>query len=163
MPVTQDLLRENLLMLLGNGHAHMSFDEAVRDFPPDAINRKIPNGSYTPWHLLEHMRRVQRDSLNYIRDADYTEPKWPDSFWPAADETADEDGWNATLEAFRTDLAAFVSIVEGNADLSAPIPSNPNHTILRSVMIIASHNHYHTGEFAVLRQVMGTWGPDHSG
>jgi hypothetical protein len=46
-------------------------------------------------------------------------------------------------------------------DLSAPIPSNPAHDLLRSIYIIAAHNHYHIGEFAALRQVMGTWGPKH--
>jgi hypothetical protein len=162
MPVTRDLLRQNLLMLLGNGHAHMGFDEAVRAFPPDARNRIIPNGSYTPWHLLEHMRLVQRDSLNYMRNPDYTAPAWPDSFWPDEHETADDAAWNATIDGFRTDLAAFVALVEDeDHDLATPIPSNPSHTHLRSIMIIAAHNHYHLGEFAALRQVMSTWGPDH--
>jgi len=162
MAVTPELLRENLIMLLGSGHAHMSFDEAVKDFPTDAMNRKIPNGTYTPWHLMEHMRRVQRDSLEYMRNPNYQEPVWPTSFWPAEDEVADEAAWNATIDGFRSDLAQFVALVKDEAvDLGAPIPSNPEHTLLRSVMIIAAHNHYHIGEFAVLRQVMGTWGPTH--
>lgn len=162
MPVTNDLLRNYLLMLLGDGHAHMGFDEAVRDFPMDAINQRVPNAPYTPWHILEHMRLVQRDSLDYMRNPDYSAPSWPDDFWPPEDATADEDAWNGTIAGFRTDLAAFTSLVQDSShDLAAPIPSQPSHTILRSIMIIAAHNHYHTGEFAALRQVMGTWGPNH--
>lgn len=154
-----DPLRRQLLMLLGNGHAHMGFDEAVKDFPPDRINDRAPNVSYTPWHLLEHMRLVQRDSLDYMRDPAYTAPAWPASFWPDESATADEAAWNTTIENFRRDLAEYVAIVEdASIDLSTPIPSNPDHTLLRSIMIIAAHNHYHTGEFAVLRQVMDTWG-----
>jgi hypothetical protein len=26
--------------------------------------------------------------------------------------------------------------------------------------VVADHNAYHVGEFAILRQVMGTWPPD---
>jgi hypothetical protein len=163
MAQTQDALRQNLLMLLGNGHAHMGFDAAIRNFPPDAMNRKVPNAPYTPWHIIEHMRLVQLDSLNYTRDSDYRAPKWPDDFWPAEDAVADEAAWQATIDSFRADRAEFIALVEDETqNLAAPIPSNPEHTLLRSVMIIAAHNHYHTGEFAALRQVMDTWGPDHT-
>jgi hypothetical protein len=162
MPST-DPFRRNLVMLLGDGHAHMGFEEAVRDFPPDRINETPPNVPYTPWHLLEHLRLTQRDSLDYVRDPEYTDPAWPDDFWPARDATADEAAWHATLDAFRADLAAFVAFVEDDAqDLLAPVPTNPEHTLLRSIIIIAAHNHHHLGEFAILRQVMGTWPPDHT-
>ena len=162
MSTTTTELRIHLRTLLGNGHAHMGFDDAVRNFPLDRINDHAPNVPYTPWHLLEHMRLTQRDSLDYMRDANYTAPEWPAGFWPDESATADESAWNATIESFRRDHADYVAIVNDDSlDLSAPIPSNPHHTLLRSIMIIAAHNHYHTGEFAILRQVMGTWPADH--
>ena len=42
-------------------------------------------------------------------------------------------------------------------DLLAVIPNTPGHTILREIRVVGDHNSYHTGEFAILRQVMGTW------
>ena len=33
----------------------------------------------------------------------------------------------------------------------------PAHTILREVRVVGAHNAYHIGEFAILREVMGTW------
>lgn len=161
MPVT-DPFRQNLVMLLGDGHAHMGFDEAIRDFPSEGMNLKVPNAPYTPWHILEHMRLTQRDSLNYMRNADYTAPAWPEGFWPNESAAADDDAWQSTIDGFRTDLAALVALVEdASHDLMTPIPTNREHTQLRSIIITAAHNHYHIGEFAGLRQVMGTWGPDH--
>jgi hypothetical protein len=156
--------RQHLLMLLGDGHAHMGFDEAIRDFPAEAMNRKVPNATYTPWHILEHMRLVQLDTLNYMEQdaAEYKEPEWPVDFWPAEDATADEAAWNETIAQFRSDLARMAAIAgDEGRDLSAPIPSNPEHDLLRSIYIVAAHNHYHIGEFAALRQVMGTWGARH--
>jgi hypothetical protein len=162
--MTNDPIRQNLRMLLGNGHAHMGFEEAVRDFPMDAINRTIPNGTYTPWRLVEHMRLTQRDSLDYMRDAQYRDRAWPAEFWPAQDAVATEATWRDTIDGFRADLAEFVAIVEDESvDLNSPIPTNPQHTLLRSITIIAAHNHFHIGEFAILREVMGTWGPGHEG
>jgi hypothetical protein len=37
------------------------------------------------------------------------------------------------------------------------IPGTPGHTVFREIRIVGAHNAYHIGEFAILRQVMGTW------
>ena len=34
-------------------------------------------------------------------------------------------------------------------------------TLLREIRIDADHNAYHVGEFAILRQIMGTWAAGH--
>jgi hypothetical protein len=97
-----------------------------------------------------------------LLDADYRARPWPAAYWPAPNVVATEAMWRDTLDGFRADLAEFVRIVEDETiDLNSPVPSNPQHDILRSIIIIAAHNHFHTGEFAILRQVMGTWGPGH--
>jgi hypothetical protein len=41
-------LRDELLHLLQGGNAHLSFDEAVADFPMDRINERPPNVPYSP-------------------------------------------------------------------------------------------------------------------
>jgi hypothetical protein len=37
------------------------------------------------------------------------------------------------------------------------LEGTPGHTPLRCLMLIGNHNSYHIGEFASLRQVMGSW------
>ena len=156
-----DVLREQLLALIDGRGAHMPFDAAVADFPDDAINRRPPNVAYTPWHLLEHVRIAQRDILDYMRDRAYLAPAWPEEYWPARDATATPEQFAATIEAFRADRAALHDLVANPAtDLLAPIPNTPGHTILREARLVGDHNAYHIGEFAILRQVMGTWPPD---
>ena len=126
--------------------------------PTTAINAFPPNVEYTPWHLLEHIRLTQADILDYIVNRDYAEKEWPTEFWPARDATATADQFAATLAGFRADVATLRAIVADPAtDLFATIPNTPGHTILREVRIVGEHNAYHVGEFAVLRQVMGTW------
>jgi hypothetical protein len=153
-----DALRQQLAELLDGVGAHMPFDEAVADFPDDAINRRPPNVDYTPWHLLEHVRLTQADILDYITNDAYVEPSWPADYWPHRDAIATPAEFDATIEGFRADLAALRALVVDPArDLFAVIPGTPGHTLLREVRIDADHNAYHVGEFAVLRQVMGTW------
>ncbi|MGZ8437130.1 MAG: DinB family protein [Candidatus Limnocylindrales bacterium] len=159
--VQTDHLRVQLLALLEGHDARMSFDEAVAGFPAGAINAFPPNVSYTPWQLLEHLRITQRDILDYIVNPDYVEMRWPDEYWPAPDATATPEQFAATIDGFQTDNAALRALVaDPRTDLVAVIQNTPGHTILREVRVVGDHNAYHIGEFAILRQVMGTWPQD---
>jgi len=154
---TESLRRELLELLDGHG-AHMRFEEAVDRFPDDSVNRRGPNVDYTPWHILEHLRLTQVDILEYVRDPDYVSPPWPAGYWPDRDATATPAQFAETIEAFLGDRATLRAMVaDESVDLLAPIPWTPGHTLLREVRIVADHNAYHVGEFAILRQVMGTW------
>jgi hypothetical protein len=155
-------LRRQLVAGLRGHDAHMDLDDAVVGFPAWAINERPPNVTYTSWHLLEHLRITQWDILAYIRDPDHVSPDWPVGYWPDPTAQADEDRFAATVAAFEADLAALEALVLDPAtDLLAPIPHAPQHTILREVRLLINHNSYHLGEFAALRQVMGSWGPEH--
>ncbi len=159
---TDQTLREQLLALLHGGNAHMTFDQAVADFPMDAINRKPPHVSYTPWHLLEHIRIAQWDILGFVRKPNHTSPEWPVGYWPAADAQADPSQWQKTITNFHSDLQALQDLVADPAvDLLGPIPHAKNYTILREILLVADHNAYHIGEFGILRQLMGTWPASH--
>ena len=117
-----------------------------------------PNVPYTPWHLLEHIRITQGDILDYIRNRAYLAPAWPEEYWPDHAATARPKQFALTVEGFRSDRKALHELVADPAtDLLAAIPNTPGHTILREVRLVADHNAYHIGEFAILRQVMGTW------
>jgi hypothetical protein len=157
-----DRVRAQIVNLLQGSNAHLRFTEAVADFPPALINTRPPRVDYTFWHLLEHLRLTQRDILTYLTDANYTELEWPRDYWPAPDAEATQEDWQVTTAAFEQDLAAIVAIVaDEQNDLLMPVPSNPEHTLLREALIVADHNAYHIGELAILRQVCDAWGPTH--
>lgn len=151
-------MRDQLLALLRGGQAHLTFEQAVAEFPMDQINRRPPNVSYTPWHLLEHLRIAQWDILEFIRNPNHVSPAWPTEYWPAPTEVADAARWQQTIAAFQADLAALEQLVlEPATDFFSDLPHAPGYTILRELLLVADHNAYHIGEFAILRQVMGTW------
>jgi len=161
--VDDKALRRHLVNLLQGRGAHMPFEDAVADFPPDMINTRPPNVSYTPWHLIEHLRIAQWDILEYVRNPEHESPPWPEGYWPAPDAQTDVAGWNVSIEMFQRDLRDMQAIVEDPAnDLLAPISHGyDGHTIMREALILADHNAYHVGELAILRQVMGAWGTSH--
>jgi hypothetical protein len=157
-----DELRHQLVLLLRGTQAHMSFDQAVAGFPAWAINERGPNVGYTPWHIVEHLRITQWDMLRYVEDpTGHVSPEWPAGYWPAPDAETDEDGFRASVEGFRRDLAAFEAIVaDPSRDLLAVLEGTPGHTPFRCTIVIGNHNSYHIGEFASLRQVTGSWPAD---
>ena len=157
-----DALRRQLIELLEAQGAHMPFEAAVADFPTEAINRPVPDmPAYTPWHLLDHIRYAQWDILDYIRNRDYLESTWPDNYWPPLEATATREQFDETIASFRRDRTALREIVADAAtDILAVIPGTPGHTIFREIRVVGAHNAYHIGEFAILRQVMGTWPAD---
>jgi hypothetical protein len=161
MTGSRDQVRRQLIELLEAKGAHMPFESAVADFPPEGINRRAPQSPYTPWHLLEHIRFAQADILDYIRNRGYLEPSWPDEYWPPRDATATPAEFQATIDEFLRDRAALREVIaDPSSDLFAVIPDSAGHTIFREIRITGAHNAYHIGEFAILRQVMGTWPSD---
>lgn len=154
--------REQLVRLLEGDDAHMRFEEAVADFPDPAINARPPNVAYSPWHLVEHLRITQRDILDYIVDPGYEEMTWPVDYWPAPDATATPGQFAASVHAFLADRDALRALVTNpDLDIDALMPNTPGHSIAREIRIAGDHCAYHVGEFAILRQVMGTWPADH--
>ena len=157
MPDDQ-ILRQQILQLLTGRNAHYTFDDAVAGFPLEAINTQPPNVLYTPWHLVEHLRIAQWDILEFMRDPAHVSPEWPTGYWPDPSSTTNAAGWLASLDNFRADLETVKQMVKDESlDITSEIPHAPGYTYLREFLLVADHNAYHIGEFAILRQVMGTW------
>jgi hypothetical protein len=153
-------LRNQLVRMLTIPQAYMDFQDAVADFPGEHINTRPANSDYSFWHLLEHMRLVQRDIVEYILADAYRWPNFPDDYWPDKSVETDGDGWRRTIEGFLADRQKLVDVINDlDVDLLAPLPNSGEHqhNILREINIIASHNAYHTGELGILRQTMGLW------
>ncbi len=155
---SDDVVRQQLLFLLQGGGAHMPLEKAVADFPPALMNSRPPHVSYSFWQLLEHIRIAQWDILDFIRNPHYQELSWPEGYWPAPDAVADAEAWQTTLRQIGDDTQALIAIVQDPAtDLYADLPHAAGYTILREILLVADHNAYHVGEFAILRQIMNAW------
>lgn len=154
----QNLLRQQLLQLLNGRNAHMTFDDAVVDFPMDMINSRPPNVPYTFWHLVEHLRIAQWDILDFINNPDYVAPDWPAGYWPEPNSLASPEEWDNSLSQFRIDQGALAEMVQNqDIDLLAELDHAPGYSLMREIIVVADHNAYHVGELAILRQVMAAW------
>jgi uncharacterized damage-inducible protein DinB len=151
-------LREHLIQLLRGGHAHASFDDVVRDFPPDKAGDRPKGAPHSAWELLEHMRIAQNDILRFSQSAEHVSPKWPEGYWPASPAPESPRRWSEAVRAFRKDLAEFEGLVrDPEQDLYRKFPWGEGQTLLREALLIADHNSYHLGQLVLVRRLIGAW------
>jgi len=152
-------LREHVLNLLREGHAHATFEQAVKHLPIELRGKVPKGGEHSPWQLLEHLRIAQSDILEFSRDAKHQSPKWPEGYWPREKAPSDEKAWDKSVRAFRKDLKEMCALVEDpKTDLFAKIPHGDGQTILREALLVADHNAYHVGQLVLVRKMLGAWG-----
>ena len=153
-------LRDHLLELLRGGSAHLRFDKAIAGLPADLRGARAQDLPHTPWQLVEHLRLAQWDILEFSRSADHVSPKFPDGYWPETAAPPDDQAWDRSVEAFRSDLKGMQDLVaDPKTDLFAKIPWGDGQTILREAMLVADHNAYHVGQIVMVRQALGAWQP----
>jgi hypothetical protein len=151
-------LRQHLVSLLTEPNAHATFDQAVENMPVSKRGVRPENGEHSTWELLEHLRITQDDILDFSRNPNYKERKWPDTYWPDSPVPPSDDAWDDSVEAFRKDQKKFVKLIEDpKTDLYAKIPHGSGQTLLREALLIADHNAYHVGQLILVRQLLGAW------
>jgi|SRR6266850_4618400 len=151
-------LREHLRKMLSWEDAHVGFDRAVADLPAE-LRGKQPSGvPYSPWQLLEHLQITQRDILEFCRNPQYQEKKWPDDYWPSSAAPPSAAAWDDSVRQFREDRKALQDLAaDSSIDLFAKIPHGEGQTYLRELLLVADHTAYHVGELIVVRRLLGAW------
>ena len=153
-----DPIRDQVVALLKGGQAHVTFDDAVKDFPAKQRGVK-PNGMpYTAWQLLEHIRIAQWDILGFSRDSKHTSPKWPEGYWPETEKPPSDAAWDNSITAVKRSLLEMQNLInDPKTDLNAKIPHGTGQTILREALLLADHNAYHVGQLVIVRRLLGAW------
>jgi hypothetical protein len=150
------LLREHLVALLKEEHAHINFSSAIKDLPFDLLGKRVPNLPHTLWHLVYHMKVSVWDIVEFVRNPSYVSPEYPKGYWPRSDAPADAAEWRSAVESIQRDVNAMVALVsDPGRNLFAPIPHGTGQTLLREAFLVADHNAYHVAQIVDLRMLLG--------
>ncbi|RPD47889.1 DinB family protein [Hymenobacter sediminis] len=156
---TREGIVKELSELLTKGNAHVTFEEACADVPAELLNQRVPDLPYTLWELAEHIRIAQWDIVEFCLSPEHKSPKWPDEYWPAPEQQAQEADWQHTLHQIQEDRERFLALLQDPAqDLLAPLPHGTGQTLLREALLIGDHTAYHTGQIILLRRLLKNWG-----
>jgi hypothetical protein len=154
-------IQSELLKMLDGGHAHATFQDAVKDFPAE-FRGVVPDGlPYSAWQILEHIRIALHDMLTYSDNADgsYKPLKWPEAYWPRDAAPPSDHAWDASISAVSKDRESFEALVRSASaeQLVEPFPWGEGQTLFHEAMLIIDHTGYHVGELIVLRRLLGIW------
>jgi hypothetical protein len=151
-------LRAQLAAILEWQDAHATFDAAVDGISPEMRGREPEGLPYSPWRLVEHLRITQWDILDFCRNADYQEIRWPDDYWPPAAEPPSPEAWDESIRAYRADRDALKALAaDPEVDLFARLPHGSGQTYLRELLLVADHGAYHVGRLVAVRRLLGIW------
>lgn len=117
------------------------------------------NVPHSTFQLLNHMVHWQEWVVKWLDGEDPPIARHASDGWPggAAPTTASE--WDGAVERFRQGLDGLGQRAR-EADL---IGGDDAKSRLEMLHAIASHNSYHAGQVALLRQMLGAWPPPSGG
>jgi DinB family protein len=149
-------VRDHVRTLLEWGDAHLSYDAAVKGFPPSRRGL-VPTGlPHSAWQLVEHLRLAQADILEFCLSPKYKEKKFPDDYWPRTPAPRDATAWTTSIMRFRRDRKAMQRLAaDRTVDLLATIPWGTGQTYLREILLAADHGAYHVGQLILVRRALG--------
>lgn len=152
------VLRQALVNLLREGHAHVTVEQALRGLAPGNRGKRPSPKLHSVFEELEHMRITQEDILRYTLDASWKSPEFPGGYWPDPDLRLTGARWTRALEGFRSDLEEVCALaLDASRDLTALVPHGEGRTYLRQVLLVADHNAYHTAQILTIRKLLGDW------
>jgi len=153
-----NVVREQIIELMKGGHAHVTLEDAVKDFPSKLRGVKPEGAEHTAWQLLEHMRIAVWDILEFSRDPKHVSPKWPEGYWPKTEKPPSDAAWNKSIASIKKDMEAMQKLVANpKTDLYAKFPHGTGQNLLREALLIADHNAYHIGQLLLVRRLVGAW------
>jgi hypothetical protein len=151
-------LPARLTELLEGDHAHITFDDAVKNWPANLRGIRPKGAAHSAWEILEHLRLAQWDILEFTRNPKHVSPEWPAGYWPKSPIPPSAKAWSNAIQSFRVDLRSMIKLVQNKkTDLFAPLPHGSGQTVLREALLLADHNAYHLGELLLLRRLQGAW------
>ena len=154
-----DAIREHLVRVLDWEDAHVGFDKAVANVPPEARGARPLGFEHSVWQLLEHLRLAQEDILDFCVNAKYVHNlEWPDDYWPKAAAPPSDAAWDASIAEFIRSRERFQQLAREVGDLTASVPTgNAQQTYLRAILLAADHVAYHVGQIVAVRRALGRW------
>jgi len=156
--VTQ-AVRDQLARMLDWEEAHVGFDKAVGQIPPDKRGAQAAGFEHSPWQLLEHIRLAQEDILDFCVNPAYVHTmKWPDDYWPKNPAPPSEQAWTESIASCARSREAMKRLAHEIKDLTALVPKGKGkQTYLRAILLTADHTSYHVGQIVAVRRALGIW------
>ena len=149
-------IREQLVRHLKGGEAFMPLEEMLKKLPYDKLDKRPKDLPYSFYELFYHIWYTPKDILDYCTLENYKAPEWPKDYWPNTAGPESEKEWEKLTSRYfneRQQLSDLITSAENG--ILEQVPSNPKHTLLRSLMLVIEHTAYHSGQLLIVLRHLG--------
>lgn len=157
--MTSKTLRDVILQALSGRGAHVLVRDAVDGLDWKLSGERADNSPHSVFEIVQHLVYWQEFSLAWIDGEKPATPERAADSWPGPTAPANADEWHRLIEAFGDGLRRL----ESSARTLELEDERESKTVLEILQLIASHNSYHAGQIATLRQALGSWPPPAGG
>jgi len=154
----RDALHRTVRSALTGEGAHAETRDVFDGLDWKLAGTRPPGVPHSAYQLLGHMTYWQEWAVRWLDGEDPATPKHAAGSWPGGQGPATAAEWRHAVGRFRQALDALEQRSTG--DLLAKPGSK---TVLEMLQTIGSHNSYHAGQVAILRQVLDAWPPPSGG
>ena len=149
-------IRERLAKHLFGGEAFMPVTEMLGKISFEDINTRPSNLPYSFYELFFHTVFSQKDIVKFTCSDDYTEPKWPEYYWPREKVCKSKEDWESLKAEYTTDRERLKNFIldDSNSLTKAVKNGEGEQSLLREVLLVIEHSAYHTGQMLILLRLM---------
>lgn len=149
-------IRERLAKHLESGEAFMPVEKMLTKISYEDINTRPANLPYSFYELFFHIVFAQKDIVKFTCSDDYSEPKWPDYYWPKEKSCKSKQDWESLKAEYNSDKKRLKSFLldEGNELTMAVKNGKDQQTLLREVLLVIEHSAYHAGQLMVVLRLL---------
>ena len=144
--------------LSGKG-AHVETKQVFSGLDWQAAGSKPRGVSHSLYQLLGHMNYWQDWVVQWLAGKNPAVPRHAPGSWPATAGPSSQRDWDQAVRQFRMGLVELERACRG-AGLSS---GRGRKSRLAMLHAIGAHNSYHSGQVALLRQLLGKWPPPSGG
>jgi hypothetical protein len=156
MKADSDLqIRNRLVKHLKGGEAFLPLDSILNKIAYEQLG-VVPEGlPYSFYQQFYHIWMAQHDIAEYCMNPDYQSPDWPRDYWPDEKGPVDEEEWKELVSSYLSEREKLINFIQNKKnDLLGPVSSNPDHSLLREILIVIEHTSYHTGQLMIISRLL---------
>lgn len=149
-------IRERLAKHLEGGEAFMPITKMLGKISFEDINTRPSNLPYSFYELFFHIAYTQKDIVKFTCSDDYTEPKWPEYYWPREKVCRSKEDWESLKAEYTTDRERLKDfLLDDSNNLTESVKNGEGEqTLLREALLVIEHSAYHTGQMMVLLRLL---------
>lgn len=144
-------IRNQLVKHIRGGEAFMPVDNLLKFISFEKLCERPEDLPYSFFEIFYHIRFAQKDLLDYCKNDHYKSHQWPEDYWPKNNYVETLEDWELLKSQFLKERTEFCEyILNPENDLSQPINSETDNTLLRAILLVIEHNAYHTGQLLIV-------------